>query len=83
MNIDWKKEFEQGDASSPFAKDAQIHVILINLRDIPSEEMREKLTRVPTTLQLPNDIVDELIVAGKQTLFSSPGYVSLMKELSR
>jgi hypothetical protein len=45
--------------------------------------MREKLSRVPTTLQLPNDIVDELIVAGKQTLFSSPGYVSLMKELSR
>lgn len=80
---DWKKEFERGDASSPFAKDAQIHLILINLRDIPSEEMREKLTKVPTALQLPNDVVDELIVAGKQTLFSSPGYVSLMKELSR
>jgi len=80
---DWKKEFEQGDASSPFAKDAQIHLILINLRDIPSEEMREKLIKVPTALQLPNDVVDELIVAGKQTLFSSPGYVSLMKELSR
>jgi NTE family protein len=79
----WKKEFKQGDTRSPFAKDAQVHLILINLRDIPNGEMREKLSRVPTTLQLPNDIVDELIVAGKQTLFSSPGYVSLMKELSR
>lgn len=80
----WRKEIKQGDLSkSPFAEDAQIHLIMVNLFDIPDVKMRKKLESIPTTLQLPNNVVDELIVAGKKTLFSAPGYDNLMKELRR
>jgi NTE family protein len=77
---EWQKEIRQRGNISPFANDAKLHLVSVNLLDIPDPTIRNKLSKVPTALELPNDVIDELIAAGRQTLFSSPAYISLMAD---
>lgn len=69
------------DANDPFAPDAKIYVINVNLRDAPELEERRVLLQIPTAFSLPNDDVTRLEAAGGRVLRSSPEFQALLKDL--
>ena len=81
----WRNELGRADAADgrhdPFAEDAQIHVINVNLRDAPDLMGRQFLLQIPTTFSLPPDDVDRLMEAGRNTLRASPEFKALLKSL--
>ncbi|QWD86076.1 patatin-like phospholipase family protein [Polynucleobacter asymbioticus] len=80
----WEKQLRaRNDSRSPFANDIQIHLVMVNLLDTPDLALRDKLVNVSTTLQLPKDVVDDLIGAGRLTLYSQSSYANLMKTLGK
>ena len=56
---------DRGNAGSPFAADAQLHVISVSLRDVPDETMRQQLLQVPTAFTILPLQVRELREAGR------------------
>jgi NTE family protein len=72
---------DRGSDGSPFAPDAQLHVILVSLRDVPGEALRKKLLHVPTALTILPLQVSQLREAGRQTLRASPQFQKLLQSL--
>lgn len=81
----WRAEIERtrGQPGSPFAADAEIHVISVSLHDVPDDKMRHSLLRVPTAFTIEAQDVHDLQQAGAQALRAAPAYQMLLKSLSR
>ena len=79
----WKQEISAAAAGgqSAFAKDAQIYVITVNLRDAPEAVQRMRLLQIPTAFSIEADDVTQLIQAGRDVLLASPRFKELMQSL--
>jgi len=80
----WRRELRLADAQAddPFAADAQIHLVNVNLRDAPELLGRRLLLQIPTAFSLPQDDVSRLIAAGRSILLESPEFKALLKSLA-
>lgn len=80
----WQRELHRtvptgGD--DPFAPDAQIHVINVNLRDAPDDAWRSVLLHIPTAFSVAPAEVSSLIDAGRSILRESPEFKALVKSI--
>jgi NTE family protein len=75
----WRSEIEamRGRQSSPFAADAELHLVSVSLHDIPDPVARQDALSVPTAFTISSDQVDLLIEAGRAALRRSPQYQAL------
>lgn len=79
----WQQEVQnhrQSDGADVFARDAQIHVITVNLRDV-AVDRRPRLLQVQTAFSIPDQEVSDLIAAGREVLLESPDFKALMQSL--
>ncbi|MBU3739238.1 MAG: patatin-like phospholipase family protein [Rhodoferax sp.] len=65
-----------------FARDAELHVIQVNLRDAADEPTRRRLLQIPTAFSVGPAEVTELIEAGRRVLQASPQFQALLKGLA-
>ena len=79
----WRRELRRAapDGDDPFAPEAQIHVINVNLRDAPDLLGRSFLLQIPTAFSVAPAEVSSLIEAGRSTLRESPEFKALMKSM--
>lgn len=79
----WRREIAMAalDGQSAFAKDAQIYVITVNLRDAPDAVKRSRLLQIPTAFSIAGDDVTRLIQAGRDVLQASPRFKELVQSL--
>lgn len=79
----WRRELRgsSGGTQDPFAPDADIHVINVNLRDAPELAERQFLLKIPTAFSIPAADVSRLIDAGGRVLRHSPEFQALLKSL--
>lgn len=79
----WRQDLHarSADGSDPFADDAEIHVIPVNLRDAAEGELRIGLLQVPTAFSISDDEVTRLIAAGRVALRRSPEFQTLVRSL--
>jgi len=68
-------------AGSPFAADAQLHVISVSLRDVPDEALRQQLLQVPTAFTILPLQVRQLRDAGGAALRASAEFQKLVRSL--
>lgn len=73
---------ERGRPGSPFADDAEIHVINVSLRDLRDASRREALLQVPTALTVLPVHVRQLQAAGRTVLRESPAFQRLLRRLA-
>lgn len=67
---------------SPFAADAEIHVVNVSLRDVHDASLRHAALRVPTALTIPPGQVRELRAAGRMALRDSAEFQRLRRSLN-
>jgi NTE family protein len=67
---------------SPFAPDAELHVINVSLRELRDTALRQTLLRVPTALTILPIQVRQLQAAGRQALRESPEFQRLSQDLT-
>jgi NTE family protein len=67
---------------SPFAADAEIHVINLSLRDLQDAGLRHALLRVPTALTILPGEVKDLRAAGRTALRDSEAFQRLRRSLN-
>ena len=67
---------------SPFAPDAEIHVINVSLRGLRDPEVRRTLMSVPTAFTILPIQVRRLQIAGRQALRESPEFQRLRRSLA-
>jgi NTE family protein len=72
---------DRGSAGSPFAADAQLHVISVSLRDVPNEALRQQLLQVPTAFTILPLQVRQLREAGRSALRASAEFQKLVQGL--
>jgi NTE family protein len=79
----WRQELEaaRGKEDSPFAADADIHIISVSLRDLKDAATRSTLLQVPTALTILPWQVNQLQEAGRAALRASPEYQRLRASL--
>jgi NTE family protein len=79
----WTEELAavRGKEGSPFAADAEIHVISVSLRDLQDKKTRELLLHVPTALTILPPQVRQLEEAGQTVLRASPEFKRLRDSL--
>jgi NTE family protein len=79
----WAEELTavRGKRGSPFAADAEIHVISVSLRDVKDAKTREALLQVPTALTILPIQVRQLEKAGRIALRESPEFQRLRDSL--
>lgn len=75
----WIQEIanSRGSKGSPFASDAKIYTISVNLRDLEEKS----LLQIPTAFSIPPTTVSSLQEAGRQALRRSKEYKSLQTDL--
>lgn len=75
----WRQELEavRGRPDSPFAADAEIHIINVSLRDVKDQVSRAALLQVPTALTIPPWQARQLQEAGRAALRAAPEYQRL------
>ena len=86
LNDDIRRWAEQltrlrGTADSPFAADAEIHVVSVSLRDVPDPEERQLLLQVPTAFTITPADERRLQEAGRAALRASPEFRRLLGSL--
>lgn len=81
----WRAEIERirGQPGSPFAADAEIHVVSVSLHDVPDDKIRHSLLRVPTAFTIEARDVVALQRAGEAALRASPAFKQLRATLER
>ena len=72
----------RGLPGSPFAADAQVHLINVSLRDLQDASLRHAVLRVPTALTILPGQVRELRAAGRTALRESPAFRRLQHSLN-
>jgi len=79
----WRADLERtrGGAGSPFAADAEIHVISVSLHDIQDSKVRHSLLRVPTAFTVESSDVRDLETAGAAALRHTPSFRQLKESL--
>jgi len=79
----WSDELTllRGLPGSPFAADAELHAIVVSLRNVEDSTARSALLRLPTSLNLPLDDVRALQRAGAEALRSLPSFKRLVLSL--
>lgn len=79
----WSRELAQqrGAPGSPFAADAQIHVVSVSLRDVADHHLRRSLLQVPTAFTIEPSDVHRLQQAGREALRESPQFQRLVRGL--
>jgi NTE family protein len=79
----WNDELAavRGKEGSPFAADAEIHVISVSLRDLKDKKLRDVLLHVPTAFTILPLQVRQLEEAGQAALRGSPEYQRLRDSL--
>lgn len=80
----WREELQRtrGQPGSPFAADAELHVVNVSLHDVPDDKIRHSLLRVPTAFTIEGRDVIELQRAGAAALQASPAFQRLRQSLS-
>ncbi|MCJ0761740.1 patatin-like phospholipase family protein [Variovorax terrae] len=83
LALQWKNELRRGasDGSDAFARDADVHVIQVNLRDAPEWADRQTLLQIPTAFSIAPLDVERLIEAGRHVLRRSPEFQALLHSL--
>jgi len=81
----WRNELrrEAADGEDPFATDAQIHLINVNLRDAPELLGRRRLLQIPTAFSIAPEEVSQLTQAGADILRASPQFHALLQSLQQ
>lgn len=81
----WRAELmrTRGTPGSPFAADAELHIISVSLHDVPDDKIRHSLLRVPTAFTIEGRDVQELQKAGAEALRSTPAFKRLKDSLDR
>lgn len=79
----WTQELTalRGRYGSPFAPDAEIHVISVSLHDVKDEKLSTQLLQVPTALTILPLQVRQLEKAGRAALRESPEFQRLRASL--
>ena len=72
---------DRDSAGSPFAADAQLHLITVSLRGVPDEALRQHLLQVPTAFTILPLQVRQLREAGRLTLRASAEFQELVQGL--
>lgn len=80
----WSLELAQqrGTPDSPFAADAQIHIVSVSLRDVGNHQMRRSLLQVPTAFTIDPSDVTRLKQAGREALRESKAFQRLVRTLA-
>lgn len=81
----WADKIAQirGEQNSPFAPDAEIHVIPVSLHDVDDHDIRRLLLQVPTAFTIEPRQVSKLVESGRSTLRKAPAFQRLVKDLQR
>lgn len=81
----WRDEILQtkGLPDSPFASDAELHVVTVSLHDVSDDKIRHSLLRVPTAFTVEAHDVSNLLEAGSEAVRNSVSMKRLMKSLER
>ncbi|MCV2351222.1 patatin-like phospholipase family protein [Paucibacter sp. Y2R2-4] len=81
----WRQELARtrGQPGSPFAADAQLHVVNLSLHDERDDRIRDRLLRVPTAFTIEAQDVRELQTAGTRALHSAESFLQLQHVLAR
>jgi NTE family protein len=66
---------------SPFAKDADIYFIDASLNEIADPDERLALMKIPTTLYLTDDQIDQLVIAARKLIRDNKDFQRLMKDI--
>lgn len=79
----WNEELkrQRGASDSPFAPDAEIHVISVTLRDVPNTERRRLVLRVPTAFTIDPSDVQLLRDSAREALRRLPEFQRLSQSL--
>ncbi len=82
---EWAEEIarSRGEQNSPFAADAEIHVIPVSLHDVEDRRVRQLLLQVPTAFTIDPEQVKELVESGRSTLRTAPAFQRLLQDLQR
>ena len=80
----WRREVAERRCAlgSPFAADAELHVISVSLHDVPDASVRGALLTVPTAFTIDRGQVQRLIEAGRAALRASPEFQRLRASLA-
>lgn len=79
----WNEELkhQRGASDSPFAPDAEIHVISVSLRDVPNTERQRLVLRVPTAFTIEPGDMQLLQASAREALRRSPAFQRLSQSL--
>jgi NTE family protein len=72
---------ERGRNGSPFAADAQLHVINVSLHDVPDPALRRTLLHVPTSFEILPVHAHQLVAGGRSALRESQPFQRLRRSL--
>jgi NTE family protein len=80
----WHRELgeQRGAAGSPFAADAELHVITVSLHDVEDPALRHSILTVPTAFSIDAKEVRNLVEAGRDALRHSPEFRRLRHALA-
>lgn len=80
----WNQELanQRGILGSPFADDAEIHVISVSLKDIPNPDQRQQALQTPTAFTIAPSNVKLLQEAARETLRQSIAFKRLKQSLT-
>ncbi len=73
----------RGLPDSPFASDAELHVVTVSLHDVSDDKIRHSLLRVPTAFTVEAQDVNDLLEAGSEAVRNSVSMKKLMQSLER
>ena len=76
------KSPEMNNQHSIFTQDSELHVVEISLKSISDLNLRDRLLKIATRFYLPQNQVDELIAAGKNSLKTSPEFQKMLQSLT-
>ena len=72
---------ERGRDGSPFAADAELHVINVSLHDVPDPALRHTLLHVPTSFEILPVHAHQLVAGGRSALRESQQFQRLRRSL--
>lgn len=83
-NRRWQEELlrTRGKPGSPFAADAELHIVSVSLHDVPDDKIRHSLLRVPTAFTIEANDVLALQKAGAEALRAAPAFGRLKASLA-
>ena len=80
----WRREVAErrGRPGSPFAADAELHVVSVSLHDVEDPAVRHSVLTIPTAFTIDPKEVRQLVEAGRQALRRSPEFQRLHRRLA-